>query len=200
MQYIDKKLAMPDNIQKWVKKNNPKQWNLSQDYWEGYESLREQLRQEQHGLCCYCCQALQPKATIEHLKSRKNHPKFTYDYTNLLLSCQTPKQCDNAKGHQELPLTPLMQECDSEIKINLAGELTATTPRASQAIDILKLNTTTLCRKRQRKIDEIKFTFDPLKTDYPIDVLDQDTLIFMLESLGETPEYHEFQYLLKKLT
>lgn len=201
MQYIDKRLTMPIDVEKWVKKTKPTEWKLfSQQNYDGYKILREQLRLEQHGICCYCCQTLQEKAEIDHLQSRKNNHDVMYDYPNLLLSCKTSNQCNNAKGHQELPLTPLMQDCDSEIKINLAGELTASTPRASRAIDILKLNNANLCRKRQRKIDEIKFTFDPSKSDYPIDILDQATLKLIIESLGNTPEYYEFQYLLKKLT
>lgn len=200
MQYIDKQLSMPVEVETWVKKNKPKGWNLSQDYREGYETLREQLRKEQHGLCCYCCQTLQTHVTIEHLESRDSYPKLTFDYDNLLLSCQTSKQCDNAKSNQDLELTPLMTECDDEIKINLAGELTGKTDRANQAITLLNLNNAMLCNKRKSKIDMMIFTFDLTQSSLPpIDILDRETLNFILEDLGDTPEYYEFDYLLKKL-
>lgn len=199
MQYIDKKLAIPIEVESWIAKTKPKQWNLSQEYNEGYKILREQLRQEQYGLCCYCCQALVEKATIEHLKNRDKHPKLTYEYDNLLLSCQTSNQCDNAKGNQNLDLTPLMIECDTEIKINLAGELETKSERAGQAIRVLNLNNSTLCEKRKRKIDMISFTFDPNSTQTPIDIMDKDTLSLILQSLDTPVEYQEFQYILKKL-
>ena len=96
---------------------------------------------------------METQVTIEHVKSRNLYPALTYDYNNLLLSCKTPKQCDNAKGNQELDLNPLMIECDIEIKINLAGELESKSTRAEQAITILNLNNPTLCNKRKAKID-----------------------------------------------
>lgn len=200
MQYIDKKLSMPCEVETWIAKSKPKQWVLSQEYYEGYKVLREQLRQEQHGLCCYCCQALEEKATIEHLKSRDKYPKLTFEYTNLLLSCQTSKQCDSAKGNQELDLTPLMVECDKEIKINLAGELESKSEKAEQAITTLNLNNPTLCNKRKAKIDTISFTFDPNSNEIPIDIMDKDTLTMILQSFSDTPAYQELQYILKKLS
>ena len=101
MQFISKKLSMPVQVEDWVKNEKPNGWTLGKDYKDGYEILREQLRPEQKNLCCYCCQALETQVTIEHVKSRNLYPALTYDYNNLLLSCKTPKQCDNAKGNQE---------------------------------------------------------------------------------------------------
>lgn len=199
MQFISKKLSMPVQVEDWVKNEKPNGWTLGKDYKDGYEILREQLRPEQKNLCCYCCQALETQVTIEHVKSRNLYPALTYDYNNLLLSCKTPKQCDNAKGNQELDLNPLMIECDIEIKINLAGELIANTDRAKEAITILNLNNETLCGKRRRMIDTIKFTFDPTKLVPPVAILDKATLTIMLDSLGNTPQYHALLYILKKL-
>ncbi|MFO1383395.1 MAG: hypothetical protein U1E92_08135, partial [Moraxella osloensis] len=118
---------------------------------------------------------------------------------NLLLSCKTPKQCDNAKGNQELDLNPLMIECDIEIKINLAGELESKSTRAEQAITILNLNNPTLCNKRKAKIDMISFTFDPSSADIPIKIMDRENLDTILQAFSDTVEYQEFQYILRKL-
>lgn len=127
---------MPTDVENWIKKNKPKTWELGKDYHDGYVLLREQLRQEQKGLCCYCCQILETQATIEHLKSRSKFPKLTFDYQNLLLSCQESNQCDNAKGNDELDLTPLMVECNTEIALKTNGELKPDDDRerAKQAI------------------------------------------------------------------
>lgn len=204
MQYIDKKLSMPTEVQNWIKKNNPKEW-LDKNKHDIYVILREQLRQEQNGLCCYCCQRLDKQVKVEHLKPRnpkdpknsKQNRNLIFEYSNLLLSCITPKQCDSAKSNKDLPLTPLMQECDDELKINFAGELEAKTDRAKQAIEILNLNNRKLCEKRRAKIDMIKFTFDPNSTLMPpVKVLNKENLNVIM--IGE--HYYEFQYILKKLS
>lgn len=155
MQYIDKQLSMPTDVENWIKKHKPKTWELGKDYHDGYVLLREQLRQEQKGLCCYCCQILETPATVEHLKSRSKFPKLTFDYQNLLLSCQESDQCDNAKGNDELGLTPLMIECDTEITLKTNGKLNPTSDRAKQAIELLKLNKLDLCQRRERAIKDL---------------------------------------------
>lgn len=198
MQYIHKKLNMPENVQKWIDKTKPSTWNLSQDNQDAYIELREQLRQEQNGLCCYCCEPLKAYATIEHVKCRDKYPKLTFSYENLLLSCQTLKQCDNAKGNQELPLTPLMIECDSEIKLNLAGELEGKTDRANQAINILNLNNRKLCDKRKRLIDIIFTAYDPKSINTPRQILTKDEINLLLEVVFNNSSDIHIQYILRK--
>ncbi|MFB2538694.1 MULTISPECIES: retron system putative HNH endonuclease [unclassified Acinetobacter] len=198
MQFIDKKLSMPSDVAQWVKKNKPTEWNLSQDYREGYEILREQLREEQYGLCCYCGQILEEVATIEHLHSRNKHSKLTFDYQNLLLSCQVSKQCDNAKGNQVLDLTPLMPECDDEIRLNWAGELIAKTDRAKQAITLLNLNGRKLCGQRQTFLLEMMATLDLAEEDMLAFIKDEKNSSILFEFF-EKAEYHRMQYHLKKL-
>ena len=189
MQYIDKQLSMPTVVEKWIRKYQPKTWTLSKDNHDGYVLLKEQLRQEQKGLCCYCCQILETEATVEHLKSRDKYPKLTYDYGNLLLSCQQSKQCDNAKGNKELDLTPLMIECDAEITLKFNGELNPKSKRAQQAIDLLNLNNADLCQRRERLIGDL-FGID--------NELNQENLASMFEwTDGEQVEL--YRYVLKKL-
>ena len=189
MQYIDKQLSMPEDVEKWIRKYQPKTWTLSKDNHDGYVLLKEQLRQEQKGLCCYCCQILETEATVEHLKSRDKYPKLTYDYGNLLLSCQQSKQCDNAKGNKELDLTPLMIECDAEITLKFNGELNPKSKRAQQAIDLLNLNNADLCQRRERLIGDL-FGID--------NELNQENLESMFEWMdGEQVEL--YRYVLKKL-
>ncbi|SPX81623.1 retron system putative HNH endonuclease [Moraxella ovis] len=189
MQYIDKKLMMPINVENWIKKNKPKTWELSQDYYDGYVLLREQLRQEQKGLCCYCCQILEKQATVEHLKSRSKFPQLTFDYQNLLLSCKESNQCDNAKGNDELELTPLMTACDTEIMLKVNGELNPISDRAKQAIDLLNLNNADLCQRRKQAIGDL-FGID--------NELNQENLELTFAWMdGEQAEL--YRYVLKKL-
>lgn len=190
MQYIDKKLTMPIDVENWIKKNKPKTWDLSQDYYDGYVLLREQLRQEQKGLC-YCCQILEKQATVEHLKSRSKFPQLTFDYQNLLLSCKESNQCDDAKGSDELDLTPLMVECDTEIALKTNGELKPDddSERAKQAINLLNLNNLDL---RQRREQAIKDLFNIDKD------LNKENLELMFAFMGnEQAEF--YRYILNKL-
>lgn len=189
MQYIDKRLSIPKDVEKWIRKNKPKTWTLGKECHDGYVSLKEQLRQEQKGLCCYCCQILETQATVEHLKSRDKHPKLTYDYGNLLLSCKQSNQCDNAKGSDELDLTPLMIECDAEITLKVNGELNPKSKRAEQAINLLNLNNVDLCQRRKQVI---KSLFD---TD---NRLDKEVLESMFQFM-DIEEVELYRYVLNKL-
>lgn len=192
MQYIDKQLSMPEDVEKWIRKNKPTTWELSKDYRAGYDLLKEQLRQEQKGLCCYCCQILGDeidKTTVEHLKSRDKYPKLTFDYGNLLLSCKQSKQCDNAKGSDELDLTPLMIECDAEITLKVNGELNPKSKRAKQAIDLLNLNNADLRQRRERLIGDL-FRMD--------NELNQKNLESMFEWM-DIEKAERYRYVLNKL-
>lgn len=189
MQYIDKQLSMPTVVEKWIRKYQPKTWTLSKDNHDGYVLLKEQLRQEQKGLCCYCCQILEDKATVEHLKSRDKYPKLTYDYGNLLLSCQQSKQCDNAKGNDELDLTPLMIECDAEITLKVNGELNPKSERAEQAINLLNLNNADLRQRRERLIGDL-FRMD--------NKLNQKNLESMFKDM-DIEKAERYRYVLNKL-
>ena len=189
MQYIDKQLSMPTVVEKWIRKYQPKTWTLSKDNHDGYVLLKEQLRQEQKGLCCYCCQILEDKTTVEHLKSRDKHPELTFDYGNLLLSCKQSKQCDNAKGNKELDLTPLMIECDAEITLKFNGELNPKSKRAEQAINLLNLNNADLCQRRERLIGDL-FGID--------NELNQENLESMFKGM-DIKEAELYRYVLNKL-
>ncbi len=180
---------MPKDVEKWIRKNKPKTWALGKEYHDGYVSLKEQLRQEQKGLCCYCCQILEAQTTIEHLKSRDKYPKLTFDYTNLLLSCQQSKQCDNAKGNNDLELTPLMIECNEEITLKINGELNPKSKRAEQAINLLNLNNVDLCQRRKQVIKSL------FNTD---DRLDKETLESMFQFM-DIEEAEFYRYVLNKL-
>lgn len=204
MQYIDKKLTMPDTVQAWIDTENPQEWRELSYYNKEthYKTLREQLRQEQKGLCCYCCQILAEKVTIEHLKPRNPYKDLTFKYENLLLSCKPnpkigePKQCDKAKDNDELDLTPLMKECDIEIRLNLNGELEWTTDRAEHAITLLNLNNQDLRKRRQDLIDNLH------KWVLEFDLeLDKESLMLLMDSINNiSPQAKElYFYILNKL-
>ena len=200
MQKIDKSGKLPEQSEKGFKKHKNSKWSDIPE--EVKTPLREELFREQGGLCCYCCQKLKLEwSHIEHVQCRQDYPKKRFDYDNLLLSCSTPKQCDNAKGNQELSLTPLMKECDNEIKLNLAGELVSSSKRADEAIDILKLNNRQISLRRKNLVDAISFVFDPNQSyGPPIGIQDRKTLDLIMDNYSDLYQKRELEYIIKKLT
>nr|WP_153838988.1 retron system putative HNH endonuclease [Pseudomonas haemolytica] len=107
---------------------------------EPSQSIRQACVEEQHGLCAYCCHEITANnARNEHVQARKLAPNRTLDFSNIVASCDRSKQCDKAHGHQVLPLTPLMDECESELKFYISGRVEGLTPRATTAIKVLNL-------------------------------------------------------------
>ena len=200
MQKIDKLGSMPIETAKSFKKYQTKNWGEIPEAIKA--PLRQQLYDEQHGVCCYCCKSLgNENTTIEHLKSRNDYPHKCFDYDNLLLSCRTAKQCDNAKGRQELHLTPLMDECESEINLNLAGELESDSERGNEAIKILNLNSRKACRRRKDLFTMMSEVFGyDLPYKPPIEIANKYALEMLLTCLPDEGQRSELQYIVKKLT
>lgn len=191
---------MPVVTEKGFKKHKAKSWGeIPEDV---KAPLRKQLYDEQLGVCCYCCKRLDnEKTVIEHLRSRKNNPDKRFDYDNLLLSCSVSKQCDNAKGSQELLLTPLMNECEYEIKLNLAGELEADSMRGNQAIEVLNLNNRQACQHRKNLFTMLSEVFGyDLPYTPPIKMKNADYLEMILTSLPDVGQKSELRYIVKKLS
>ena len=63
----------------------------------------------------------------------------TLDFNNIVASCRTSKQCDAAHDSQVLPLTPLMDECETELKFKISGRVEGLTQRAIDTIQVLNL-------------------------------------------------------------
>lgn len=103
-------------------------------------SIRHACVEEQYGLCAYCCNEITiDNARNEHVQAQKLAPNRTLDFSNIVASCDKPNQCDKAHGHQVLPLTPFMVECESELKFYISGRVEGLTPRATAAIQVLNL-------------------------------------------------------------
>lgn len=118
-----------------------------------YNNLSEVERQdirlgcaiEQFYLCAYCCQSISATnqdTMNEHVEAQALAPNRTLDFNNLVASCKTPKQCDAIHGSQPLPLTPLMPECETELRFKLSGRVEGLTDRAREAIRVLNLGDT----------------------------------------------------------
>lgn len=107
--------------------------------------IRAECLQEQFYLCAYCCQSisgLNNDCMNEHVEARQIAPQRGLDFTNIVASCTSKGQCDDAHGSVPLPLTPFMDACESELEFKISGRVTGNTDRAKEAIKILNLGDT----------------------------------------------------------
>ncbi|WP_252178015.1 retron system putative HNH endonuclease [Endozoicomonas sp. 4G] len=123
-----------------------------------YNRVKQQLIDDQLGLCCYCGTGVELKtAHIEHLQDQHSNKSQQLTYSNFLASCNggcQQEHCGHAKGHRCLPVTPLQENCMERFEYRTSGQVDAkldsTADRDAQAaINILNLNTVRL--RNQRK-------------------------------------------------
>lgn len=151
---------------------------------EEREAIRMGCAVEQYFLCGYCCDkisGLRADTTNEHVEAQKIAPNRTLDFSNIIASCKAPHHCDNAHGSQPLPLTPLMPECETELRFKISGRVEGLTKRAQETIRVLNLGDTessnkALIEKRKRLCDALLFA----NGIDPADGLDDDALIGMV--------------------
>lgn len=138
MRTISKELE-PTSLTAWKRKNPHGQYNQLTD--DIRRSIRQQVLGDQFYLCAYCCQPIKDinDCHNEHVKAQHDHPTLTLDFTNIVASCDTRNQCGNAHKSQLLPLTPLMPECETELKFKISGRVEALSDRAITSIQILNL-------------------------------------------------------------
>jgi uncharacterized protein (TIGR02646 family) len=118
------------------------------------DTVRQEIRaactREQYFLCAYCCQEISGEnvdTMNEHVEAQSLAPNRTLDFHNIVASCRSAKQCDASHGSQALPLTPMMKECETELRFKLSGRVEGLTQRAKDAIDVLRLGDTELNNK-----------------------------------------------------
>lgn len=103
-------------------------------------AIRQACIEEQYGLCAHCCNAIAlNSAHNEHVEAQRDAQNRTVDFSNIVASCNRPQQCGIAHAHQALPLTALMDECETELKFYLSGRVEGLSPRAITSIQVLNL-------------------------------------------------------------
>lgn len=167
----------PEALTKWKSANNPNGRYIEITH-VAREAIRETCTIEQYYLCAYCCQRISGQSTDtinEHVTARQLAHHLELDFSNIVASCATPDQCDNAHGSQPLPITPLMDECESELQFKISGRVEGLTENAKETIKVLNLgdieaNNKALVYKRKAAVQAILFTqglapSDPLEDD-----------------------------------
>lgn len=152
----------PIELTVW-KKANPNKYYQDLDCSEQGKDARQAIRRtaikEQFGLCAYCCKQIDMKnSNNEHLVSQRAAPNRTLDFANIVASCDTPKRCNQARGSKDLLLTPLMPECETELKFRLSGKVEGKTKRVAEAIEVLALDTKAIREERKQMVDQWLFT------------------------------------------
>lgn len=154
-------------------------------------AIRSSCITEQYGLCAYCCQSITlDNAHNEHVEAQDRAPNRTLDFSNIVASCHRPHQCGHGRGTRPLPLTPLMAECETELKFYLSGLVTGRTPRARVSIEALNLGHTEesnrgLVGARKSLVDALIFGLN-LQPD-ELQFEDEAFLSLLLEDL-QTPK------------
>lgn len=132
-----------EQLRAW-KDKNPKGKYEDLDH-ETRRAVRQSLLDEQYYLCAYCCNKLTglDDCHNEHILPQSSQSKAaqqaTLLHTNLVASCNLPRQCGDEHGKQELPLTPLMAECETELRFKWSGRVEGLSERARESIKVLNL-------------------------------------------------------------
>lgn len=153
------------------------------------QNIREACAEEQFYLCAYCCQKISGQSTDtinEHVETRKIAPHRSLDFNNIVASCATPNQCDAAHGSCFLPLTPLMDECETELRFKISGRVEGLTKRAKESIRVLNLGDTEKNNKKliekRKQLSSVLLLANGVDPD---DGLEDDALIrILIDDLG----------------
>ena len=158
----------PPCLTEWKRKNPRGVYKDLDSTEEGINiraSIRECSLDEQFYLCAYCCQRI-PNIDAchnEHLEAQSTNPIRTLDFSNIVVSCNTSNQCGHAHKSQHLPLTPLMVECETELRFKISGRVEGLSERAIVTIQVLNLgnhekNNRALIEKRKQLSNVLLWT------------------------------------------
>jgi len=129
----------PSSLTVWKQSNQHKHYaDLDPDI---RRTIRQHALEEQFHLCAYCCQRIEDIDTChnEHVEAQNLNSGRTLDFTNIVASCNTGNQCGEAHKSQPLPLTPLMAECETELRFKISGRVEGLSDRATTTIQVLNL-------------------------------------------------------------
>jgi uncharacterized protein (TIGR02646 family) len=181
MKYI-KKSEEPQSLTEWNQqrsKNIPNWKNFDRDV---KNDVFYSLLKEQGFICCYCGSLIaRRECHIEHFKPKSIYPNLTYEYNNLIASCQgedekrprVPIHCGHKKGNwydDELMVSPLDKNCLDFFKYSGSGEIIPTDKQDKQlvaetTIKKLALNINKLTKMRRQAINAILLDIEDLSRE-----------------------------------
>ena len=151
-------------------------YNLVRDM-ATFPALKEQLYEDQGGICCYCGMKLDypfdPQYRVEHVIPKEIHRELVGEYKNLLLSCRATKEetdarnaapkkkrrdfmhCDEKKGSSEIVYSPLNPACETVFVYKQDGSICGANQNANSDIKTLGLDCDYLVRRRKEALEVI---------------------------------------------
>lgn len=151
-------------------------YNLVRDM-ATFPALKEQLYEDQGGICCYCGMKLDypfdPQYRVEHVIPKEIHRELVGEYKNLLLSCRATKEetdarnaapkkkrrdfmhCDEKKGSSEITYSPLNPACETVFVYKQDGSISGINQDATNDIETLGLDCDYLVRRRKEALEVI---------------------------------------------
>lgn len=176
----------PDSLRTWKRKNPNKKYS------ELDSNVRQDIRlacvKEQYFLCAYCCKEISGTnndTMNEHVEPQAQASDKTLDFNNIVASCTTKGQCDDKHGSKILPLTPLMDECETELEFRLNGHVRGLTERAKEMIALLNLDNCKLQEARKQQIDNILLAEG---LGNPIEIDDEELILAVLDDIYQADE------------
>ena len=166
MKYIQKGQS-PNYFDNWKRRNPSANWSNFSETNEHHQ-LRDDLISEQNQMCCYCEIKVEyngQSSHIEHLKDRNNFPQETFNYNNLLASCQFTDSCGHKKGTGYFNgfVSPLDPNCQNRFTYARDGRILPSDENdtdAQRTIEILGLN----CRRLKDRRESIIKSLENLDT------------------------------------
>lgn len=175
-----------------------------------FDELKDQMFDEQGGICCYCGRRLQypnhPQYIVEHVHPKEKYRQLAGEYENLLLSCRPSDEekkaernagkkdrkkfehCDKSKENKEIPINPLLSDCSEHFEFDAGGEVIGLDDDARITIKILNLNCDWLIKRRRAAIDGA--IYDENNELLPDDELRQYMKsVMLLDQQHQFPEY-----------
>ena len=153
------KTVPPPELTQWQRRNRGKHYN------ELTEAERRAMRQacldEQKGLCAFCCcSTTVDNGRNAHILSQKSFPRQSLNWNNLVASCMAVEHCGTYQRGKNIPLTPLMPECETELRFYISGKVKACTHRAQETIEALNLDSRVLRRKRKDALEFFVYSLE----------------------------------------
>jgi uncharacterized protein (TIGR02646 family) len=120
------------------------------------QAIKRETCKEQFGLCAYCCKTIDEANSVnEHVQAQRLAPNLTLNFNNIVASCKTKGRCDDTHDSHPLPLTPLMIECETELRFRESGKVEGLTSRAIESIRVLGLDTRAIRYERKQIVDSL---------------------------------------------
>lgn len=146
----------PKFFTNFIHKKKPVNWN-------GINEIRADLRiyileAEQNFQCAYCESAISSDSSnshIDHFKRKHFYPELTFDYNNLLVSCNNSDHCASSKDSKvksgdiyDNIINPVLEEPAMFFEYYANGKLHSMNEKAKFTEEIFNLNHPALKQQR----------------------------------------------------